>query len=62
MGINSREEEGKCIQDSQHLDWQSVSGHSAKEEVRLAKRHMKGSQNQVYKQKQDVGITLNVLA
>jgi hypothetical protein len=51
-----------CIQDSQHLDWQSVSGHNAKEEVSLAKGHTKGSQNQEYKQKQDVGITLNVLA
>jgi hypothetical protein len=50
MGINSKEKEGKYIQDSQHLDWQSVSGHSAKEEVRLAKGHMKGSQNQGYKQ------------
>jgi len=41
------------IQDSQHIDWQSVSGHNATEEVSLAIGHMKGSQNQGYKQKQD---------
>jgi hypothetical protein len=39
-----------------------VSGHIAKQEGSLAKGHMKGSQNQGYIQKQDGGITLNLLA
>jgi hypothetical protein len=66
VGINSREEEGKwhVYSGQSHPDWQSVSGHRAKQEVNLAKRTYERKSEPRVQTKTGcyLGITLNVLA